>query len=98
MRLISAVPCGGLSLMLAAGAVALSSSMLVAPAAWAQDGVFEAVGQRCQAQYPAGGGYSQGIPYLAPPGNVDSWRCKQVSLSGAGAITDLPVDLAGIIG
>lgn len=80
------------------GALALGSSMAMAPSAVAQDDLTDQVAQRCQAQYPSGGGYSQGIPYLAPPGGPNSWRCKQVSLSGGGSITDLPVDIAGITG
>lgn len=84
-------------LSIGVGTLALSSSMAIAPSAVAQDDLTDQVAQRCQAQYPSGGGYSQGIPYLAPPGGVNSWRCKQVSLSGGGSITDLPVDMTGIV-
>ncbi len=81
------------------GAVVLGiSAFVAAPISKAQDDVAGKVGQQCRDQYPAGGGYSEGIAYLAPPGDVYSWRCKQVSPSGGGAITDLPVDLTGIIG
>lgn len=65
------------------------------PAAWAVQALTDReIGLQCAVQYPGGAGYSDGVAYLAPPGNANSWRCKQVSdPPGGGAITDLAVDL-----
>jgi hypothetical protein len=79
-----------------AAALLVGTALPTAPTARADP--VDQVRERCRAQYQAGAGYSEGIPYLAPPGDSYSWRCKQVSLSGGGAITDLPVNLVGIAG